>query len=50
MNQDLGRLEIDHDSNGNVDVQLLMTSDNIWMTQKQCRVVWNCGWHSKLSY
>lgn len=34
MNQDLGRLEIYHDSNGNVDVQLLMTSDNIWMTQK----------------
>ena len=34
MNQDLGRLEIYHDSNGNVDVQLLMTSDNIWMTQR----------------
>ena len=34
MNQDLGRPEIYHDSNGNVDVQLLMTSDNIWMAQK----------------
>lgn len=34
INQDLGRPEIHHDSNGNVDVQLLMTSDNIWMTQK----------------
>ena len=34
INQDLDRPEIYHDSNGNVDVQLLMTSDNIWMAQK----------------
>ena len=34
INQDLGRPEIYRDSNGNVGVQLLMTSDNIWMAQK----------------